>query len=339
MNARCLFLDQPGAVSLHDAPLDGPGVLVRSQHATFKHGTEKVRYTGGGPFAAQHLDPDLRLFVDGAGLSFPCPLGSMTVGMVEEGAGGFEAGERVYGWLPVADVHRCRPERLHRLEQLDPDAALCLDPATFALGAVYDGELKEGETVLITGLGAIGLLTVQACRQVGARVIAASGLPGRLAAAGRMGAEILIDSASVTDLAREVKTQCPGGVDLAIECSGLTNRLNHAVRAARAGGRVVYVGFYADDDEKLDLSREMFHNRISLHASLPAKAWGNRVRGRDGFDADDLHRLARESFESGRLSPERILFPRFGFDRIIEAVETMMHRPGETIKIAIDFQA
>ena len=68
---------------------------------------------------------------------------------------------------------------MQKLGTLTPEQALCIDPASFALGGVLDGEISKGETVLVTGLGAIGLFAVQYCVALGARVVAASGFEER----------------------------------------------------------------------------------------------------------------------------------------------------------------
>ena len=66
------------------------------------------------------------------------------------------------------------------LGQLTPEAAVCIDPAHVAVVAVRDGNVRLGDRVAVFGLGAIGLLTVQAARASGAeRVMAVDPLDTR----------------------------------------------------------------------------------------------------------------------------------------------------------------
>jgi len=157
------------------------------------------------------------------------------------------------------------------LGELTPEQALCIDPASFALGGVLDGAIQPEETVLITGLGAIGLFTVQYCAASGARVVAASGFEQRRRLAQSFGASEVHDTSADSDVARTIKERMVGermgGVDVAIECSGSLRTLAMAIRATRQCGRIVCVGFYGPGS--INLSEEFYHNRLTLLASLP----------------------------------------------------------------------
>jgi deoxyadenosine/deoxycytidine kinase len=65
----------------------------------------------------------------------------------------------------------------------DPEQAVFFVLARVALGGVHDAALALGETVVITGLGTVGLLAAQQARHAGARVIGVDPYPLRLAAA------------------------------------------------------------------------------------------------------------------------------------------------------------
>src|SRR5262249_52984574 len=145
------------------------------------------------------------------------------------------------------------------------------------IGGVIDGAVQAAESVLVTGLGAIGLFVVQYCAALGAKVLAASGFETRRSLAKTYGADAVHDTRRDGDVARTIKERM-GGVDVAIECSGSIGTLNQAIRATRQCGRVVCIGFYGGNDGALDLGEEFFHNRITLLASLPAFWWNNPVR-------------------------------------------------------------
>src|SRR5215470_458169 len=244
---RVLMLEAPRRAHLADRPLAPPGagdVVLRSRYSTFKHGTEMMAYRGDTPHASRAFDPSLRLFesVPTPKPFYPRPMGSMVVGTVEwagEQAGDLRPGEQVFGWAPIADVHVMPATSLQRLGQLTPEQVLCIDPASFGLGAVLDGDIRPAETVLVTGLGAIGQFAIQYCAAAGAHVVAASGFEERRRLARSLGAAEVYDTSAGGDVARLIKEGMAkervvkedlvkedlvkegiDGVDVAIECSG-----------------------------------------------------------------------------------------------------------------------
>ena len=286
---KALVMLGPREAFLRDEPLADLGpdqVIVRSLLSSFKHGTEMSAYLGSSPFVTKRLDAEWRVFTEqcegDAPPFYPRPLGNMTVAEVEElgsDVDSLSVGDWVFGWLPVADRHVCPAVKLRRLGGLTPEQALCVDPASFALGGMLDGEVRSGENVLITGLGAIGLLAVEYCKLRGAIVYAASGFALRRELAGRFGADVVLDRRRDDDLGLEIKRMTAGGVEVALECSGSYSQLQQTLRATRQCGRVVCVGFYSGGASELRLGEEFYHNRITLLASLPAFGWNNPVRG------------------------------------------------------------
>jgi threonine dehydrogenase-like Zn-dependent dehydrogenase len=348
MNTRkALMLGSPREVFFQETTLEelNPNrVLLRSLLSTFKHGTEMSAYHGSSPFLKKTLNPQLRVFLENSPQDernfYPRPLGNMTVGVVEKvghQVDSFQIGDIVFGWLPVANRHVVESEKLQSLNGLEIEQALCIDPASFALGGVLDGDIRYREKVLITGLGAIGLLAVQYCKLYGATVYAASSFPLRRQLALEYGADVVLDSREVKDLGLEIKGLTGGGVDAALECSGSYAKLHQTIRATRQCGRVVCVGFYSGGAADLNLGEEFFHNRISLLASLPAFSWNNPVRGSPPLYASDLQQLVIEDFKTKRLKVESLLQPRYSFPEADRAVEMVAKHPEDVIKVAIKY--
>ncbi len=317
---------------------------MRSVLTAFKHGTEMTGYYGDSPFVKRSFEPKLRIFLDNSeddpNFLYPGTLGNMTVGVVEEvgsEVSSFAVGDQVFGWLPVADWHVSSADKLYHLNGLTPEQALCIDPATFAIGGVLDGDIRFREKVLITGLGAIGLLAVQYCKLHGATVYASSSFAQRRQLALDYGADVVLNRKDYKDLGYEVKRLTNGGVDAVLECSGYYIQLHHAMRAARQCGRVVCVGFYSGAASDLNLGEDFFHNRLSLLASLPDAYWQNPVRGETPLYTDDLHRLIIDDFKSGRLTMEGLLGPVYPFSEAMEAVELIAEKPAEGVKVAIRY--
>ncbi|HUH08222.1 MAG TPA: alcohol dehydrogenase catalytic domain-containing protein [Egibacteraceae bacterium] len=127
----------------------------------------------------------------------------------------------------------------------DSDGAL-LEPLGVAIHAEGLGHLKLGASVAVIGCGPIGLLILQAALCAGAeRVVAADPLAHRREAAGRLGADEVINPdvegrAALAELSG-------GGVDVAFEAAGTDGAVALAMVAAKPGARVVLAGIPAED--------------------------------------------------------------------------------------------
>ena len=101
------------------------------------------------------------------------------------------------------------------------DEGAVIDPASIALHVANRGDVRPGDTVAITGAGAIGLLSGDAALIRGAaRVILVERIPGRLAKAAELGFET-VDSGSGDPVAA-VRAMTGGlGVDVVLECAGV----------------------------------------------------------------------------------------------------------------------
>lgn len=136
--------------------------------------------------------------------------------------------------------------------QLIPDGitdeqAAMIEPAAVALYGVDRGGVAAGSTVLVSGAGPIGALTVLAAKAAGASVIIVSEPnPNRR----RIIKEIapyahVVDPAGGGILKAVAELTEEGvGVDVALECVGLEVSLNTCVQAVRRQGKVVQVGLH-----------------------------------------------------------------------------------------------
>jgi Zn-dependent alcohol dehydrogenase len=117
------------------------------------------------------------------------------------------------------------------------------------VGAVLNtAEVEEGATVLVMGLGGIGLSIVQGARLAGAaRVIAVDPVPARREAARRLGATDLLDPAE-GDVPSRVHELTAVGADYAFDAVGRGRIVEDGLRATRNGGTTVAVGAAPMDD-------------------------------------------------------------------------------------------
>jgi S-(hydroxymethyl)glutathione dehydrogenase/alcohol dehydrogenase len=111
------------------------------------------------------------------------------------------------------------------------------------VGAVLNtARVEPGATVLVLGLGGVGLSAVQGARIAGAaRILASDPLPERREVAKRFGATDLLDPAN-DDIVERARAITGVGVDYAFETAGRGGLVETGVAAVRNGGTVVCVG-------------------------------------------------------------------------------------------------
>jgi L-iditol 2-dehydrogenase len=104
-------------------------------------------------------------------------------------------------------------------------------------GAMDRTEVKAGQTVLITGLGAVGLGGIVNAKARGARVIGVVRTPYRAELARRLGCDLVIGP-SLPDIFDATNGR---GVDVALECSGQPEYQRLAIDAVARLGRIAFL--------------------------------------------------------------------------------------------------
>lgn len=195
-------------------------------------------------------------------LDQPLPLGYCNVGVVAEvgaGVSGYAAGDRVVSNGKHAEVVSVPVNLCARVPDGVPD-----DHAPFAvLGAIALQGIRLaqptlGEAVVVTGLGLIGLLTVQLLRAHGCRVLGIDFDPAKLLLARQSGAET-VDLSAGGDPVQTARVFSRGrGVDavLITAATDSSEPMHQAALMCRQRGRIVLVGVAG-----LNLSRDDFFKK------------------------------------------------------------------------------
>jgi zinc-binding alcohol dehydrogenase/oxidoreductase len=127
-------------------------------------------------------------------------------------------------------------------------AAIPLGALTAYRALVTRGEVEEGETVVVPGVGSgVATLVVQMAAALGARVFVTSGSDEKIEKAKEFGAEGGVNYNS-EDWSRELKSMA-GGVDLSVDLAG-GEAFNALVSLAKPGSRIVAVGATAGPTPK-----------------------------------------------------------------------------------------
>jgi threonine dehydrogenase-like Zn-dependent dehydrogenase len=212
---------------------------------------------------------------------------------------------RAYGWqrdgghadLMLADERDLLPL---------PDSLSYLDGACVAcgFGTAYEALCRAGvsgrDTVLVTGLGPVGLAAGMLARALGAPlVVGTDPSADRRRLAGRVQA---VDHA-VEGAQEELLGLLDGGAEVSVECSGSGAGRTTAVRTTARWGRCVLVG--EGPDLRLDGSHDVIHRQLTLIGS-----WVTST-----LRTAELLRL----LDRWDLHPERTVTDRFALEEAEEA--------------------
>ena len=330
---------QPVLRKYAEPPLGPNDVRIRSEFGAAKHGTEIPIYRGDAPTSQARYDPAWRCFLPREDLSavFPVPLGNMCVGAVTAVGADVttcQIGDRVFGHLPLRDVHVVPATRVKVMPPgLSDEAAVCLDPADAAF-AMRDAHVRVGDRTAVFGLGAIGLFVVQYCRLSGADlVIAVDPVEHRRALAKQLGADIVLDP-TACDAGLEIRMLTERvGVDVALEVSSNAAALHHAIRGTRYGGTVGVISV-AHVGPALNLGQEFHFNRINL---ISARTVSQPFPEIAGWDHGRVESLALQWLTSGKLCAEGIVRPIVAFDDCVEVYRRIEDHPEESVKLGVRF--
>ena len=213
--------------------------------------------------------------------------------------------------------------------KVDPDAPLdVLAPlgcgVQTGVGAVWNVlNPRPGQTVLITGAGAVGLSAVMAAALTPAsQVIVVDRVPDRLELARELGATHVINAAEVDTAEELTKITAGAGVDGAVETTGNVGVLRTAIDALAPRGTAVIVGAPAFGTEV----------PVDVNAMIPGRSIVGLTLG--DSETQTLIPVLVDLVRSGRLPIDRLI-THYAFDDINTAVADMV--AGTSIKPVLRF--
>jgi threonine 3-dehydrogenase len=131
-----------------------------------------------------------------------------------------------------------------------------LDPLGNAVHTVLAGPIA-GQTVLVTGCGPIGLMSIAVAKACGSsKVFATETNEQRRAMAKKMGADLVLNPAAENAVARILAETNGTGVDALLEMSGNSAAIQQGFKALRAGGRASLLGI-PTENVPLDLVNDV----------------------------------------------------------------------------------
>ena len=151
-------------------------------------------------------------------------------------------------------------------DDLSLEHATLTEPVSCAVRAVKLAACDPMDTLLITGLGPIGLLTLLVAQTFGvARIFATETDPDRRAMGAHFGVQVLDPLAE--DVVERLRSETHGmGVEAAIDAVGATVTRRQCIEAVARGGRVIFVGLH-EADSALP-ANDVIRNELNLQGSF-----------------------------------------------------------------------
>jgi 2-desacetyl-2-hydroxyethyl bacteriochlorophyllide A dehydrogenase len=203
-------------------------------------------------------------------------------------------------------------------DSLSYNAGALIEPLSVATHAVRRAGVKLGETVLVLGDGAIGILVAAIARISGAgEVLVAGHSAVRLALAQEFGATALVNTKEGNSVEEAVRQITGGGVDKSFECVGREETFIQAMTNLRKDGLATVIGIFEEPNITIPAMRFITHEI--------------KVQGAQGYCWD--FPIALQA--AGRLPLERLVTHEFPLDMLQEALETCCNPRIGTVKVII----
>src|SRR5882724_88367 len=178
-----------------------------------------------------------------------------------------------------------------------------LDPLGNAVHTVLAGAIA-GQSVLVTGCGPIGLMSIVVAKACGSSAVFATETnEHRRAMARRMGADVVINPVA-EDAVKKILGETDGtGVDVLLEMSGNPTAIQQGFKALRAGGRASLLGI-PTESVPLDLVNDVIFKGATVQGIYGRRMYGTWVQmtallkaGRLNLDPLFDERISLEKFE------------------------------------------
>lgn len=340
-----------GSTELVDVPIPAVGrgeLLVRTRRSLISAGTERMLVEFGNASwreKARQQPDKVKLVLDKARtdgvlptidavmtkLDKPLPMGYSNCGVVEavgEGVKGYAVGDRV-----VSNGHHAELVSVPvNLAATVPDTVSDESAAFAVIGAIglQGMRLAEptlGESVVVIGLGLIGLVTVQLLKANGCRVLGVDPDPSKSELARSFGATVVDVQAGQDLVAAALDFSRGRGVDAVLITASTKSSepVRQAARMCRKRGRIVLVGVSGLELSRADFYEKELTFQVSCSYGPGRYDPGYEHKGHD-YPIGFVRWTEQRNFEAvldmmaaGRLEVQPLITHRFKLDRVKDA--------------------
>jgi L-iditol 2-dehydrogenase len=202
------------------------------------------------------------------------------------------------------------------------ETCLLVEPLSVGVHAVRRCGIKSGETVVVLGLGSIGLSAIVATKHLGAgKIICSAKYPHQAELAKKLGADVVVGSQR-DEVMDAVLSNTKRGADMAIIAS-MGVPIGLGVDALRNGGRMaLYVAPQNLEDFSKAIGKEIVMYGCDAYAAMDGK--------RD-------YEVAMEILLSGKMEFNSIVTHRFPLTQVRDAFEVSASRYDGAVKVLVTF--
>ncbi len=177
--------------------------------------------------------------------------------------------------------------------------------------AVVDqARLGPGEWIAVHGCGGVGLSAIMIAECIGANVVAVDISNEKLALAGELGAQSIVDASKTGDVPSAIRDLTSGGAHVSIDALGNTTTCFNSIACLRKRGRHVQVGLMLADDARPAIPMD----RVVAHEL--------EIYGSHGMQAHRYPAMM-EMIRMGKLKPDRLVGRRIALEEAPDALMKM----------------
>lgn len=205
-------------------------------------------------------------------------------------------------------------------DNVSTEEGALIEPLAIGIYAAQRGEVFPGAKVLVLGAGCIGLVTMLASKAFGAsQVFITDVLENRLEAAENLGADFAVNTRNKN--LHELIADATGdtGVDVVIDCVGISPTVNDAINSCKKGGTIVLVGMGADDKININMNR----------------AISKEIDFKTIFRYRNIFPTALKMVSDGKIDIKGIVSHSFDFEEIAKAMEFVKNNKQDVVKAVI----
>ncbi len=313
-------------------PIGNDELLVETMLTLISTGTEMTIYTGDFP-----QDSAWAGYAD-----YPHRPGYSHVGRALEIGGeveGFSEGDTVFSWAGHSSHAIMPAEKFTRVpDDIRPERAVFGTLSQIALNGVRLGGIALGDSVVIAGVGPVGILALEFARLSGAYPVVALDLhDGRLERALEHGADFAVNP-SRQDVVEGLSRATRGRMaDTLYDVTGSPRFTPMGLKLLKRGGKMVILGSPRGSVE-VDFHNEVHllglqiigaHNSMHVPVETHANQWTL---------ARDLE-LFFDLLRTGRMSVDGLVSHTYPWKDAPQAYELLNARRGDTMCLMLDWSA
>jgi L-iditol 2-dehydrogenase len=201
------------------------------------------------------------------------------------------------------------------------EQASFVEPTNCCLKAVKKAQIQEGQTVLVTGAGPIGLMFIMLVKHFGGRAISTDLIPSRREKALAVGADAAFDARD-PELAQKVQAMTEGyGVDVSLLAVPSDKAFFQAMDCTRKGGKVLFFAEFPDEIEIPINPNLIYRREIDLIGSYSS--------------AFPLQALSAELVFEKKIDVDALISDQYPLSDLAKAVEQAVKPTAETYKILL----